>query len=229
MKIRLLTLAACLTWPLAAQSALPEPTIDGVVVQDVSQAYSFALVRPDTSGNQLPPEVFENAFNGIVRSQVIRDTDGSYDFYFRITAGSESLGLNSFFYRWQTPFAVSVASQAADVGSFEDVTIGFDPPLGTTATTNQVFGSWVDSPNGPYVLREAVIVFDTDARAYSLLGSYSLSGTSFKEGGHSDWIETFAPAVPEPQTWALMALGLGALAFARRRVVAAATHREQRR
>jgi hypothetical protein len=50
-------------------------------------------------------------------------------------------------------------------------------------------------------------------------GSYELSGSDFRSRGTSGPMTTFAPAIPEPETWLLMAFGLGVLAWVRRRTV----------
>ena len=66
-------------------------------------------------------------------------------------------------------------------------------------------------------LQEGVLVLDTDAKAYAATATYRLAddigGLQGYYHGQSPDFVTFGPAVPEPQTYALMLCGLGALAF----------------
>ena len=71
------------------------------------------------------------------------------------------------------------------------------------------------------MLAEGVLLLDTDAKAYSPTATYRLGDSLDRiagnyQGESADFV-TFGPAVPEPQTWALMLGGLGFVALVRRR------------
>jgi hypothetical protein len=69
-------------------------------------------------------------------------------------------------------------------------------------------------------LHEGVLVLDTDAKAYAATASYWISDSYDRTQGYSNGespvFTTFGPAIPEPETYALMLAGLGLLAFRRR-------------
>ena len=209
-----------------AATALPvvEPTLRGVVVEDRTQAYAFDMVIPVFDGPG--PIVIEDGFRGTVRSQVIHDTDGSFDFYFRIATAPGSDGiqrtLSRFDYAWPAqPFSqtAKVAYHSFDTADTFPIEQRVGPLAGSTVAAPPVGFSWntLDDIFSSGVLREAVFVIDTDARAYAMNGSYALSYSERRIFAKSDDFAAFAPAVPEPATYALMLAGLGLLALVSRR------------
>ena len=172
-----------------------------------------------------PPRDIENAYRGTVQQRVIRESDGTYDFYFRITSEPGSFAFSSFFYSWPGPATTySVAHSDARMvplshAYMEDV----GPPVGTEVVNARQAGfNWIHfDPSGltPDEARmfDAVIVLDTDARAFADTGGYQLSANGRFYSTQSPVFSAFAPAVPEPGTYALMLAGLGLLAVLGRR------------
>jgi hypothetical protein len=79
---------------------------------------------------------------------------------------------------------------------------------------------WCQEENCGGALNEGVLVLDTDAKAYAATATYFLYDNQDRiqgyHSGQSPLFTTFGPAIPEPDTDALLLSGLGMLAFARR-------------
>jgi hypothetical protein len=73
---------ACLTCGAGAVT-LPDPTLQGTVVEEFTQPYVFDGMggNPRDPAPGQEPFVIPNAFRGTVNMKVIHDTDGTYDFY----------------------------------------------------------------------------------------------------------------------------------------------------
>ena len=69
-----------------AAAQVPQPPINGVVMQDVTQTFIFDRVG---TVNESAPFVDEGAYRGAVRSMVIRAPDNTYDFYFHFTTSED--------------------------------------------------------------------------------------------------------------------------------------------
>lgn len=228
-----LTAAASLTAILAlaataATAAVPEPVINGVVVQDVTQPFAFDQAGWDVESE---PWLFEDHYRGTVQTKVIRAPDSTYDFYFHITVSSGAI--SSFSSMWQTAASYTVAYHGTDHP------FRFESDATEPASAGPAPGSFVSNAVGvsaywltPFqgdarfagALHEGILLFDTDARAYAANTTYMLADRAdfFRGGwsGDSPLFNTFGPAaIPEPQTYALMLTGIGLLAFvqARRR------------
>ena len=218
---------ACLTCGAAAVT-VPDPTFRGTVVEDFNQPYVFDGMggnpRDPAPGEE--PFVIPNAFRGTVQMKVIHDTDGTYDFYFRITTGIGDAGVRApiedFFYEpppLGTTFTVahhaySLADNYADgdirplVGDF------FRPP--------QTYAPWFHWSSesdlfGFGLLEEAVFVLDTDARAYAKTGQFRIDASTRDFSMGSVPYDAFAPAIPEPTTYALMLGGAAVVVFLAKR------------
>jgi hypothetical protein len=198
---------------LGGTSVALRPNLAGVVVRDEVVPFSFAAsVSPTTS-----PTVLHGTVSGTVQSRVVKSIDGSYDFYWRITSDASSLtAINSF-----------------DVGSFFASVYDLDwrkdglgqqsPPIGTVRTGGMTYGFF--TPAEPNFIGPGSSSFfffaDTDAKAFGKTASYTVSSdfqlTSGTTTGHSKAFGTFAPAVPEPATWALLLGGLALLPILARR------------
>ena len=217
-----LTLAAMSCLPLVVQAALPEPPLNGVVVRDRTIPFSLAFHEqlPDTE-----PTHIENAYRGTVQQRVIRESDGTYDFYFRITSEPGSFAFSSFGYSWPGPATTySVAHSDARLVPLDPTYMeNVGPPVGAEFVNARGAGfNWSHfDPSGltPDEARmfDAVIVLDTDARAFADTGGYQLSANGRFYSTQSPVFSAFAPAVPEPETYALMLAGLGVLAVLGRR------------
>jgi hypothetical protein len=165
----------------AAAAAVPQPPIDGVVVEDVTQPYSIDLVGLSFEGG---PFFFEDAIPGD------RAIDGDP--------------------RARQDIRLLLPYHDVGGGAFADLRLHM-------ASARAFSAFWTVVEDGGGALSDGVIVLDTDATAYGLTGTYRLSDSQDLLQGNcsavSELYRTFAPAVPEPRTYALMLCGLGALAF----------------
>jgi hypothetical protein len=219
------TMLSCLgSW--ASAVTLADPTFQGTVVEDVTQPYVFdgmtGTPRDPAPGEE--PRVVPNAFRGTVNMKVIHDTDGTYDFYFRITTDIGDTGhrapIEDFFYSArQVPTAFTVAHHSYSLA--DNYTSGdIRPEVGETfPPANDVWFHWSTEAGlfGSGILDEAVILLDTDARAYAKTGQFRIDASTRDFSMGSVSYAAFAPAVPEPTTYALMLGGVALLAMLRRR------------
>lgn len=211
--VSLLGLAATPT-----SAVVPEPPISGVVVQDSTQPFSFdqvgVLYEPYT------PFVFEDLYQGTVQTKVIRAADNTFDFYFRfeVTSGR----LHTFDYEWQKPVSYTVAYhvQEPDLPWAPDGPSA--PAPGTSATGARSFhANWTEGESTAGNLISGVLLLDTDATAYARNATFEIGDHRFgMQGffsGESPVFTTFGPAVPEPETYALMLMGLAGIGLAAQR------------
>ncbi len=187
---------------------------------DTGLGGTTAAARPELAGLILEDDVVAFSFDGIsgtVQSRVVRETvSGTLDFYWRVkvdarsTGGSiSSLRIGTFGYDWITDadwridglgtvnaYTGRVFNPADPSSADGDVNFLFpDPPIGAGAESTFMF-------------------LHTSATSYARTALYDLTREG---GGISTLTSTFAPAVPEPSTYGLMALGLGLLGAAARR------------
>lgn len=211
----LTSLLALTAGPAAA--LVPEPPISGVVVQDFIQPFSFDQVGVDYE--PYTPFVREDFYQGTVQTKVIRGADNTFDFYFRFELTSFGR-LHSFDYEWQKPVSYTVASHVQEPDLPWAPGGPSSPGPRTSATGARSFhANWTAEegiPSGGNLI-SGVLVLDTDATAYARNASFqvgdSLNGMRGFYSGESPVFTTFGPAVPEPETYALMLMGLAGVGW----------------
>ena len=199
-----------------AAAQVPQPPINGVVVEDVTRPYSFDQIGEDFESG---PFINKDAYQGTVRSMVIQAPDNTFDFYFHITTSSGSL--KNFSFEWQTRASYTVAYHVTDPVLLWSGEGPSSPPPGFSESDVRGAGAfWCQEENCGGALHEGVLVLDTDAKAYAATASYQLSDEFSRlqgfHSGQSEIFTTFGPAIPEPETYALMLAALGLLALRRR-------------
>jgi hypothetical protein len=201
---------------MAASAALPEPNLNGVVVQDLTQSFSFDRIGTDV---EIGPYVNEDAYQGTVRSLVIRAPDHTLDFYFHITASTGLL--EHFVFSWQAPTSYTVAYHTTDAGLPWQPEGPSGPPPGASASgARSARTTWSEENTFAGSVQEAWFGLDTDATQYASTATFQASDSGDRIrgqwNGQSSMFTTFGPAIPEPETYALMLCGLGLLALGRR-------------
>ncbi len=208
------SLLAMAAGPSAA--VVPEPSFSGAVVQDVIQPFVFDRIGFD---NEIGNYVIEDAYQGTVQTKVIRAADNTFDFYFRFNVTSGQL--LTFNYKWQVPVSYTVAYHVTvqEVPWLPEGPSRPAPGFSATGATS-VDALWTGAESIPSggQLFEGVLLLDTNATAYAKTATFQvgdfLDRMQGNYRGDSPVFTTFGPAVPEPQTYALMVAGLGLLAFA---------------
>jgi hypothetical protein len=187
-------------------SALPgttvaiQPHLAGVVLEDETQAFSFAA--------------YGGTISGTVQSRVVRSTvDGTLDFYWRVESDAASSGLIQSFRIGNFFASIYDADWRIDgVGETAPTTAYLFP--GGNGEVNYNFGATAGgfAPGSSTYF----MMMDTDAKYYAKTALYDLANIGHTE--ISDLFATFAPGeVPEPASAALFGLGFAGLALARRR------------
>jgi hypothetical protein len=184
---------------LGGTTSALRPELAGVVLQDVIQPFSFAGI------------------SGTVQNRVVRETGtGTLDFYWRILVDPASTGggidafrLGDFGYSY-----LSDADWRIDgLGSAAPYTARlFNPATHPEGDINFLFE---DPPVPPGTVGSRFFFLHTSATNYAQTAFYDLLGGPNQT--LSGTFDTFAPAVPEPSSVLLMALGLAALGVAIRR------------
>ena len=221
------TMLTCLTGG-ASGIALVDPPLRGTVVEDLTQLYVFdgmgGTPRDPAPGEE--PFVIPNAFRGTVQMKVIHDTDGTYDFYFRITTGIGDTGVRApiedFFYN-SPPLGATFTVVHHGYSLADNYTDGDIRPLvGDVFRPPETFPPWFHWSTesdlfGAPILEEAVFLLDTDAKAYAKTGQFWIGASTRDFSMDSERFAAFAPAIPEPTTYALMVGGAAVLVLLARR------------
>jgi hypothetical protein len=190
------------TSTLPGSTAADRPELTGTLLEDTFTPFSFAYGV--------------GTMTGTVQSRVVRETaSGTLDFYWRISSNASSpLGLPQF---QVTNF----------VASFYDADWRSDGP-GNTApnlallvggdSTHQVYFFFQDPAIGPGQT-SYFLLLHTDATQYAKTAYYVVNPLNPIEEplGPENYYATFAPAVPEPQAYAMLLAGLAVVAGVARR------------
>lgn len=199
--------AVALTEPVApanfADTALPgttaaaRPELAGTVLEDVITAFSF------------------EGITGTVQNRVVRETTtGTLDFYWKVNVDRMEPSVGVVAFRlidfghgnlldadWRIDGLGSVAPDTARL---------FNEAIQPTGSINFLFDTAVNAGS-----QSKFFFLHTNATAYSQSASFDLLGGPGQ--ALSPVYSTFAPAVPEPGTYALVVAGLAAVGLAARR------------
>ncbi|RYE96375.1 MAG: PEP-CTERM sorting domain-containing protein [Oxalobacteraceae bacterium] len=219
----ILSLAIVSTFAIAA------PASATVLTPDVA-GVGFSAFDAATRGTQLSGietgTTGATTYTGSLRSAVYQNTLGTLDFYYQvaidsINAGDEVFNLTASNFFGYTVDALVDSTDFDGAGFF---TAANNPnlqgPAGSTTTASRNgSGSVVRADFGSNGLEaagqtSATYIFRTNATNFNLNGTFTTQDGSVAQRAN------FAPIgapVPEPATWAMMILGMGAVGFAMRR------------
>jgi len=188
--------------PLTGTRAVDRPELAGLVLADVDKAFTVGGI------------------SGVVQNRVVRETStGTLDFYWRIIL-DPTTSANGVSALRVIDFGVDNLTDAdyrIDGLGDVDPTIArlFNPAAYPTGALNFIFGDPVGNGDG-----SQFFFLHTGAHQYAETAAYDLLDAS---GTLSGIYSTFAPAVPEPSSTALFALGALTLFGLRRRAAASRT------
>lgn len=202
-------------WDLLAVPQSQTSYLTGKLLEDETRSFQYWYHTGCPCGQGRRAHII----SGTVRSQVVQADDGTIDFYWQATAnasgpidkygthsgGASEVALFDFFdpaFSYQAGWLTDSSGTAAPEG------LTFASPRYSGFTDNDL-GFYF----GDFTLETTRVFFiDTDAPAYRRTAIASVQPDIWWR--ESDQVATFAPApIPEPGTWLLMALGLGALGY----------------
>jgi hypothetical protein len=185
--------------PLPGTTVAARPELAGTVVEDTVRNVSGTFTETGQT------------FSLQVQDRVVRAVDGTYDFYYQVTMldkpPSYPLSIRrGGFVGWST-----------DIGWRLDGSGSLAPESGSRTADgdrlqfNFAFGV-------PVGAETYFMLIDTNATAYAMTGTATVDlSPAFNVNGYASFA-TFAPAVPEPSTYALFGFGLaGLIVWSRRR------------
>jgi hypothetical protein len=197
---------------LPGASAATRPGLAGVVLADVTTSFSYA-----TRG-------FEAGASGTVRAMVVRSTAlGTLDFYWQVSNSAGSLGnvgnlrlanltADSFDADFRFDQGGSLAPTSALQLSGAALNFQFFRPL-------DFFYPWSTTGQLSHGMTSDWVYLHTHATAYNMLAIMDVA--NIYATAASTIQHTFgASPVPEPANWALLGLGLLAIALRRRGISA---------
>lgn len=207
LALSVITLAVGVLAQSAGAVTLTEP-VSPAPFADTALLGTSAAARPELAGTVLEDDLTAFSFSGIsgtVQNRVVRETSsGTLDFYWKVdvdpasTAGGVSaFRLDQFGYDnikdadWRSD---GLGSVAASTGRL------FNVSTHPTGDVNFLFGDGIRAGSSSYFF-----FLHTDAVNYARTARFDLVSTSDSISGLNS---TFAPAVPEPSTYGLVASGL---------------------
>lgn len=207
LALSVITLAVGLLSQSAGAVTLTEP-VSPAPFADTALLGTSSAARPELAGTVLEDDLTAFSFSGIsgtVQNRVVRETSsGTLDFYWKVdvdpasTAGGVSaFRLDQFGYDnikdadWRSD---GLGSVAASTGRL------FNVSTHPTGDVNFLFGDGIRAGSSSYFF-----FLHTDAVNYARTARFDLVSTSDSISGLNS---TFAPAVPEPSTYGLVASGL---------------------
>lgn len=206
---------------LTGTSIADDPSLNGTLLAQRTTAFNYDIAYERHFPE--PASRFGSVI-GSLSSMVVRASDSSLDFYWRVIVDAESavgvvqVNLSHF----------SAARLRAEWR--RDMTGTVTPRFWVSGGEDHSFWFRDEYENAVYPgQRSAYFFIDTDAREYRLANALVVSSEDsalrYSVTGYSQAMMTFVPtgAVPEPQAWALMLLGLAAVGAAR-----ASTTRQRR-
>lgn len=207
LALSVITLAVGVLAQSAGAVTLTEP-VSPAPFADTALLGTSSAARPELAGTVLEDDLTAFSFSGIsgtVQNRVVRETSsGTLDFYWKVdvdpasTAGGVSaFRLDQFGYDnikdadWRSD---GLGSVAASTGRL------FNVSSYPTGDLNFLFGDGIRAGSSSYFF-----FLHTDALNYARTARFDLVSTSDSISGLNS---TFAPAVPEPSTYGLVASGL---------------------
>lgn len=219
---------------LPGTSRAAEPHLQGTVLEDEVAGISYAYRPPGSDVAYLVTGWLQSR---VVRSQV----DQTMDFHWRFELDARPQGVETPSFDQSSNAAVAVSIRDAYDPRFSYDANWLADEEGTPIADLTVIGNvgeehWLrygdmrldaipHQGNGP----SAWFVLDTDARAYTRAARLTVDSENLfrqsHDAGGADMTYTFAPAIPEPESWALTGLGLAVVGwFASRRPRSKVTH-----
>ena len=197
---------------LTGTSVADDPSLNGTLLAQTTTAFSY-----DVAYERHFPEPASRVGSviGSLSSMVLRASDSSLDFYWRVIVDAESavgvvqVNLSRFAAarlraEWRRDLAGTVMPRFWVSGG-EDHAFWFRDEVENAIYPGQ---------------RSAYFFIDTDAREYRLASAVVVSSDDsalrYSVTGQNEALLTFVPtgAVPEPQTWGLMLIGLALVGVA---------------
>lgn len=221
MSSRFALSALTLALGLCAQSAVHAVALTEAVspasFADTGLPGTTAALRPELGGTVLEDSIQDFSFEGVtgtVQNRVVRTGAGTLDFSWRINVDPRSTGTGVAAFRlidfgyeflkdadWRIDGLGTVAPDAARL---------FNEATHPTGAINFLFNG------GIHAGEESRFFFlHTNATAYAKTASFDLLNVGPQ--ALSPAYQTFAPAVPEPETYALFVAGLAVAGLAARR------------
>lgn len=188
---------------LPGTTVAADPYLDGTIIAEELTPFAMAV----TQG-------YSDMVTGTVQQRVVREYGTGYlDFYWRIL--DVSGGAVGQFHVGNFNFPVFDANYLTD----SDGLVGPSLAVRHNGSLSQYATFDFSEPSGAATLHwgtsSKFFFLHTTATSFDKSAFFNVS--SYEGYGWTESFETFAPAIPEPETWALMLAGLGMVgAMARR-------------